>query len=108
MFGYVQKALYAGVGAGAVTLEVAESALEYLVRRGKITAEEARGAAQRIVEQCRNHSEEARQHMKERLSEAFGRANPVTRDKVELVEERLKTLEEKVFGPQPPAGGSAC
>ena len=108
MFGYVQKALYAGVGAGAVTLEVAESALEYLVRRGKITAEEARGAAQRIVEQCRNHSEEARHHVKERLSEAFGRANPVTQDRAVLIEERLKALEEKVFGPLPPPGGAAC
>jgi polyhydroxyalkanoate synthesis regulator phasin len=107
MFEYIQKVAFAGIGAGAVTLEVAESALEYLVERGKITAEEARGAAKRIVEQSRNQSEEARQQVKERLSEAFGRANLVTQDRVKLLEERLKALEEKVFGPQPPLGGAA-
>jgi polyhydroxyalkanoate synthesis regulator phasin len=107
MFEYIQKAAFAGIGAGAVTLEVADSALEYLVRRGKITAEEARGAAKRIVEQSRNQSEEARRQMKERLSEAFGKANLVTQDRVQLLEERLKTLEERVFGPQPPPGGAA-
>jgi polyhydroxyalkanoate synthesis regulator phasin len=107
MLGYIEKAALAGIGAGAVTLDVAESALEFLVQRGKITAEEARGAARRIVEQSRNHSEEARQQMKDRLSEAFGKANLATRDRVLLLEERLKALEEKVFGPQAPTGGPA-
>jgi polyhydroxyalkanoate synthesis regulator phasin len=106
MFEYIQKAAFAGIGAGAVTLEVAESALEYLVQRGKITAEEARGAAKRIVEQSRNQSEQAKQQMKERLSEAFGKANLVTQDRVRLLEERLKVLEEKLFAPQPPSGGT--
>jgi polyhydroxyalkanoate synthesis regulator phasin len=106
MFESIEKAAFAGIGAGAVTLEVAESVLGYLVQRGKITAEEARGAAKRIVEQSRNHSEEARHQMKERLSEAVGKANLVTQDRVQLLEARLKALEEKVFGPQPPAGGA--
>ena len=107
MLGYVQKAALAGIGAGAVTLDIAESALAYLVQRGKITAEEARGAAKRIVEQSRNQSQEARRQMKERMSEAFGKANLVTQDRVQLLEERLKTLEERVFGHQPPPGGAA-
>jgi polyhydroxyalkanoate synthesis regulator phasin len=107
MFESIQKVAFAGIGAGAVTLEVAESALEYLVQRGKITAEEARGAAKRIVEQSRSQSEEARLQMKGRLSEALGKTNLVTHDRVQLLEERLKALEEKVFGPQPPSGGVA-
>jgi polyhydroxyalkanoate synthesis regulator phasin len=107
MFEYIHKAALAGIGAGAVTLDVAESALEYFVQRGKITAEEARAAAKRIVEQSRNQSEETRHQVKERLSEAFGRANLVTRDRVQLLEERLKALEERVFGPQSPSGGDA-
>jgi polyhydroxyalkanoate synthesis regulator phasin len=107
MFEYIQKAAHAGIGVGAVTLDVAESALEYLVQRGKITTEEARAAAKRAVEQSRNHSEEAKRQMKERLSEALGKANLVTQDRVQLLEERLKALEEKVFGPQPPTGGAA-
>ena len=107
MFESIQKIAFAGIGAGAVTLDVAESALEYLVQRGNITAEEARGAAKRIVEHSRNQSEEARHEMKGRLSEALGRANLVTQDRVQLLEERLKALEEKVFGPQPPPGGAA-
>ena len=107
MFEYVQKAAFAGIGAGAVTLDVAESALEYLVRRGKITADEARGAAKRIVEESRKQSEEARNQLKERLSEAFNKANLVTQDRVQLLEERLKALEERAFGPQPPSGGAA-
>ena len=107
MFESIQKIAFAGIGAGAVTLDVAESALEYLVQRGKITAEEARGAARRIVEHSRNQSEEARHQMKERLSEALGKANLATQDRVQLLEERLKVLEEKVFGPQPPTGGAA-
>ena len=105
MLGYIEKAALAGIGAGAVTLDIAESALEFLVQRGKITAEEARGAARRIVEQSRNHSDEARQQLKARLSEAFGKANLATQDRVQLLEERLKALEEKVFGPQAPTGG---
>ena len=107
MLGYLQKAAMAGIGAGAVTMDVAESALEYLVERGKITADEARGAAKRMVEQRRNHSDEARHQMKERLSDVFGRANLATGDRVQLLEERLKALEEKVFGPQPPPGDAA-
>src|SRR5215471_11708944 len=102
MFEYMQKAAFAGIGAGAVTLDVAESALEYLVRRGKISAEEARGTAKRMVEQSRKQSGDARDEMKARLSEAFRRANLVTQDQVQVLEERLKALEEKVFGPQPP------
>jgi polyhydroxyalkanoate synthesis regulator phasin len=81
--------------------------LEYLVKRGKITAEEAQGAAKRIVEASRNHSDQARQEMKQRLSELFGKANLVTQDRVQILEERLKALEEKVFGPQPPPGSAA-
>lgn len=107
MFESIQKIVHAGIGAGAVTLDVAESALEYLVQRGKITAEEARGAARRIVEHSRNQSEEARHQMKERLSEALGRANLVTQDRVQVLEARLKVLEEKVFGPKPPDSGAA-
>ena len=107
MFEYIQKAAHAGIGASALTLDVAESALEYLVQRGKIAAEEARAAAKRAVEQSRNHSEEAKRQMKERLSEALGKANLVTQDRVQLLEERLKALEEKVFGPQPPTGGTS-
>ena len=107
MFGYLQKAAMAGVGAGAVSLDIAGSALEYLVARGKNTAEGARGAARRIAEQRRNHSEEARHQMKQRLSTVFGKANLVTGDRVQLLEERLKALEEKVFGPQPPPGDAA-
>ena len=107
MFESIEKAAFAGIGAGAVTLEAAESVLDYLVQRGKITAEEARGAARRIVEHGRNQSEEARQQMKVRLSEALGKANVVTPDRAQLLEERLKALEEKVFAPQPPADGHA-
>jgi len=107
MFESIEKVAFAGIGAGAVTLEVAESVLGYLVQRGKITAEEARGAARRIVEQSHNQSEEARHQMKGRLSEALGKANLVTQDKVQLLEERLKALEEKVFGPQSPPGGAS-
>jgi polyhydroxyalkanoate synthesis regulator phasin len=107
MFEYIQKAAFAGIGAGAVTLDVVESALEYLVKRGKITAEEAQGAAKRIAEASRNQSEQARHEMKQRLTELFGKANLVTQDRVQVLEERLKALEEKVFGPQPPPGGAA-
>ena len=107
MLEHIQKAAFAGIGAGKITLSVAESALGYLVHRGKITAEEARGAAKRIVERSSNRSEEARQQMKERLSEAFAKANLVTQDRVKVLEERLKALEDKVFGPQPPSAGDA-
>jgi polyhydroxyalkanoate synthesis regulator phasin len=107
MFESIQKVAHAGIGAGAVTLDVVESALGYLVKRGKITAEEARSAAKRIVEHSRSQSDEARQEMKQRLSEAFGKANLVTLDRVQILEERLKLLEEKVFGPQQPPGGAS-
>jgi polyhydroxyalkanoate synthesis regulator phasin len=107
MFEYIQKAAFAGIGAGAVSLRVAESALKYLVERGKITAEEARGAAKRIVEKSNKQSEEAKHQMKGRLSEAFAKVNLVTHDRVQLLEERMKALEDEVFGPQPPPGGAA-
>ena len=107
MFESIRKAALAGIGAGVVTLEVVESALEYLVKRGKITAEEARGAAKRIVEQSRNQSEAARQELKQRLSEAFAKANLVTLDRVQVLDERLKALEEKVFSHQLPPGGAS-
>jgi len=103
----IRKAAFAGIGAGAVTLDVVESALEYLVTRGKITADEAQIAAKRIVEKSRDQSEEARHEVKQRLSEAFGKANRVTLDRVQILEERLKALEEKVFSPQPPPGGAS-
>ena len=107
MFESIRKAALAGIGASAVTLDVVESALEYLVRRGKITAEEARGAAKRIVEQGRHQSVEARDGVKQRLSEALAKANLVTLDRAHVLEERLKALEEKVFSHQPPAGGAS-
>ena len=107
MFESIRKAALAGIGAGVVTLDVVESALEYLIKRGKISAEEAREAAKRIVEQSRSQSEATRNKMKQRLSEAFGRANLVTLDRVQLLEERLKTLEEKVFSHQLPPGGAS-
>ena len=107
MFESIRKAALAGIGASVVTLDVVESALEYLVKRGKITAEEARAAAKRIVEQSRDQSEEARHEMKERLSEAFGRVNLVTLDRVQVIEERLKALEEKVFSHQLPPGDAS-
>jgi polyhydroxyalkanoate synthesis regulator phasin len=107
MFEHIQKAAFAGIGAGAVTLDIAGSTLAYLVRRGKITAEEARGAAKRIVEKSNKESEDAKHQMKGRLSEAFAKVNLVTQDRVQLLEERLKALEEKVFAPQPPSSGNA-
>ena len=107
MFESIRKAALAGIGAGVVTLEVVESALDYLVKRGKITAEEAREAARRVVEQSRNQSEEARDQVKQRLSEVFGRATLVTIDRVAILEERLKALEDKVFSNQVPTDGAA-
>ena len=106
MFEYIQKAAFAGIGAGAVTLDVAGSALEYLVHRGKVTTEEVRGAARRIVEHSRNQSEEARHQMKGRLSDVFGKAGLVTQGRLQVLEERLKALEEKVFVSQPSPGGT--
>lgn len=96
MIDILKKTLLAGLGATIVTKENLEKRLEELVQKGKISAEEARETAEKVAADSKKEYESARTEIGKAVDQAMEKVNVATHKDIEILRERLATLEAKV------------
>ncbi|MEN6328495.1 MAG: hypothetical protein ABFD18_20080 [Syntrophomonas sp.] len=92
----MKKMMYFGLGAMSMTREKAEKVFSEMVEKGEISSEEAR----QYVDDAIKKGEEERKEMRKVISEEFDEVKKnfslVTRSELEVLEQRIKDLEQKL------------
>ena len=101
MIDAIKKTLLAGIGAAVITKEKAEAALHDLVKQGKISTGDARIMADKIAEQGRREFEDMSGKLNDRLRELLNHTDQNFRTRIDLLEDRVRRLEEKLAGEPP-------
>jgi polyhydroxyalkanoate synthesis regulator phasin len=91
----LRKTILAGLGAAAVTQEMARSALSGFVAQGKLSAAEARAAAEKIAAESRVEFEKATTQVGEKVREFVAYADGEHLRRLETLEKRVAALEAK-------------
>jgi polyhydroxyalkanoate synthesis regulator phasin len=103
MIDAIKKTLLAGIGAAVITKEKAEAALNDLVKQGKISTADARIMADKIAEQGRREFDDMSGKLNERLRDFLNHTDQNFRTRIDLLEDRIRRLEEKLAGTPPPS-----
>lgn len=98
-----KKTLLAGLGAAVITKEKTEAALDDLVRQGKISTADARIMAEKIAEQGRHEFEELSARLSEKFKELAQRSDHKLLARIEVLEARVRSLEERLEVARPPS-----
>lgn len=101
MIDAIKKTLLAGIGAAVITKEKAEAALHDLVKQGKISTADARIMADKIAEQGRREFEDMSGRLNDRLREFVHHTDQNFRTRIDLLEDRVRRLEEKLADSPP-------
>ena len=96
MIDLIKKTVLAGIGATVVTKDKIEAAMQDLVKQGKVSADEARTVATRIAEDGRKEWEATSRNLTDRVHDLLTKADYARRSEITALEQRLKSLEEKI------------
>ena len=95
-----RKILLASIGAVALTQEEVEKFVNKLIERGEIAEKDGRKLVKDIMEKRKKKTEEVRTDTEEqvdsRLSDVLGRMNIPSKSDIDVLNERIGTLTEKV------------
>ena len=92
----LEKALFAGVGAAALTRERIEELAEELAQRGNLSAGDAREAIEEVVGRWRGDATRIGERASTSLTTIFRELGLVTRREYEELELRLAQLEHRL------------
>jgi polyhydroxyalkanoate synthesis regulator phasin len=92
----LEKALFAGVGAAALTRERIEELAEELAQRGNLSAGDAREAIEEVVGRWRSDATRIGERAGTSLTTIFRELGLVTRREYEELELRLAQLEHRL------------
>lgn len=92
----MKKLLLATVGAATLSIEKIDSTLSELIERGKLTVKEGKELREELIK--RNTKEEEEVLTRENLYTMIDSLNLVARRDLELLEEKVKLLEERIAG----------
>ena len=95
-----RKILLASIGAVALTQEEVEKFVNKLIERGEIAEKDGRKLVKDIMEKRKKKTEEVRTDTEEqvdsRLNDVLGRMNIPSKSDIDVLNERIGTLTEKV------------
>ncbi len=95
-----RKILLASIGAVALTQEEVEKFVNKLIERGEIAEKDGRKLIKDIMDKRRKKTEEVRTDTEEqvdsRLTDVLGRMNIPSKSDIDVLNERIGTLTEKV------------
>jgi len=95
-----RKILLASIGAVALTQEEVEKFVNKLIERGEIAEKDGRKLVKDIMEKRKKKTEEVRTETEEqvdsRLNDVLGRMNIPSKSDIDVLNERIGTLTEKV------------
>lgn len=80
MFELLEKLMYAGVGAMAMTEEKAREIVSELEKKGHVTGEEGKKMVKDLVEKGRHHSEELRKTINSEVKRALDSLHVVKKE----------------------------
>lgn len=90
----LKKMMLATVGAATISLEKIDSTLSELVEKGKLSVKEGKELREELIK--KNRKEEPETLTRENLDSMIESLNLVSKREVELLEEKLKLLEERI------------
>lgn len=90
----VKKGILAGIGLVDLSVEMARSAIEALVKSGQMTAEEGRKAVEKLSERGSRESEEFRKELECRVSRVLEKMNLAPLSRFADLEARVVKMEE--------------
>ena len=95
-----RKILLASIGAVALTQEEVEKFVNKLIERGEIAEKDGRKLVKDIMDKRRKKTEEVRTETEEqvdsRLNDVLGRMNIPSKSDIDVLNDRIGTLTEKV------------
>jgi len=91
-----RRSLLLGLGLISLTKEKTEEFLKELMERGKMSKEEAQRFLDELIEKGKNQKEELKSEIDEELRKIIKDLNLVTREELNLLENRIKELENKI------------
>lgn len=92
----LKNLLLATVGAATISIEKIDSTLSDLIERGKLTVKEGKELREELIK--RNTKKEDEVLTRENLYTMIDSLNLVSRRDLELLEEKVKQLEERIAG----------
>lgn len=93
MIEMLKKTVLAGIGAGVVTKELVEDALQEMVQKGKMSTAEAQGVVERISRDAKTEYADKRTKLVEYMEHLMDRAHIATAAEVEALRKRVAALE---------------
>jgi polyhydroxyalkanoate synthesis regulator phasin len=96
MFELLQKFMYAGVGAMAMTEEKAREIVTELEKKGHVTGEEGKKMVKELVEKGKHHSEELRKTISNEVKKALDSLHVVKKEDFETLCKEVHDLNVKI------------
>lgn len=96
MLDVLKKTLAFGLGAAAFSAEKIKQLADEMVSRGEITSEEARKFVDEMTKKAEDEKRTVQEWIREQASKVLQQAGAVDAARVEALEKRIATLEEKL------------
>lgn len=84
------------IGVGSILEERIIQFAEEMVKRGKLTKEEAKTFTEDFINKSKEKADEIQKNTEERLTETFEKIGFVKKEKLDIMEARIKELEEEL------------
>lgn len=96
MLELIRKSLLAGLGAGVITKEKAETAIKDLVEQGKLKAEDSKQLVDRLLGSGAKQWEEVQAGVSEAVRKGLDGADVARKSQVEALTRRIESLEQRM------------
>ncbi len=90
----LKKLLLTAVGAAAISVEKIDSTVTELIEKGKLSVKEGKELREELLQKKKDHEEEVID--KDKLNEIIDSLNLAGKRELDLLEERVKKLEEQI------------
>jgi polyhydroxyalkanoate synthesis regulator phasin len=96
MLKLLEKLLYAGVGAMAITEEKAREIVAELEKKGHVTGEEGKKMVKELVEKGKHHSEEFRKTINTEVKKTLDSLHVVKKEDFESLRKEVHNINAKI------------
>lgn len=92
----LKTAVLSGLGAGVVTKEKAEQAVNRLVEQGRLAADDAQKLVNELIESGSKQADDVADRIKDSIDKAFSSAGIARAKDAESIKERLEKAEQRI------------